>query len=148
MGACGAVMGGRRRTRKMKGKSRRTRKLRGGNFAGFQAGESTGLGTAGALYPAVENSEVNPKTGAAVPEPILPKGGRRRTQKKSRKGGKHRRGHKSRKMRGGANWVSVAGTGGSYTGDGKAGLINLTQYSTKNPAGGPPQGPDGVYKTS
>lgn len=149
MGTCGGdttMYAGRRRSRKMKGKSRRTRKLRGGNFVGFSAGEQTGLGTAGAMYPAVENSPVT-KGGVPIPEPILPKGGRRRSRKPKRKGGKHRRGH-TRKMRGGANWVSVAPAGGSFTGEGNAGLINLTQYSSKVPGGGPVQGGDGVYKTS
>lgn len=140
----GTQQGGRRRRGKGKGK---TRKMRGGNFYGFNGG--VGGTTAGADWKPVVNAEVNPQTGAVVPESILPKtGGRRRGKgKKSRKGRKGRKGRKT--MRGGANWVSVAPAGGSYTGQGAGGLINLTQYGAKMPvAGGPVQGGDGVYQTS
>lgn len=138
-------MGGRRKTRK----ARKTRKMRGGNFYGFAGG--VGNTSAGPQWNAVENVAANPVTGKLIPNDgsemnATKLGGRRR--KTTRKGGKHRKGHRrSRKMRGGANWVSVAPAGGAYTGNGKAGLISLDQYSSNMPVrGGPVQGPDGVYK--
>lgn len=144
-------MGGRRRR---SSKTRKTRKMYGGNFYGFTT--DAGLGSAGAARPAVENVAANPVTGGLIPndgsELNAPKlGGRRRrrkgTKKMTKKKGGKRRGRKT--MRGGASYVSSAGVGASFRGEGVAGLGNYSAYGAKMPvAGGPTQGGDGVYQTS
>lgn len=146
MGTCngGNTMytGGRRR--------RSGRKMRGGNMYGF--GGALNDGTNGAAWNAVPNNAVNPVTLQSMPEYGTTGGRRRRTGKKvTRKGRrgtrKNRRVTRGRKvMRGGANWVSSAGVGASFGGDGVAGLGNYTAYAPKAPTGGPVQGGDGVYK--
>ena len=126
-------MGGRRRTQKKGGK-----KMRGGMGYGM----SGTIGTAGALYAPSWGGEVT-KAGTPVYDTLDPQRGssRRRKSKKSRKGGK-----KTRKMRGGAQWQSVAGVGHGYTGTGSRGLADATAYASKvPPAGGPSQNPDGAY---
>ena len=139
-GQCGS--GRRRRSTK------KTRKMRGGNFYG-----PVGAIAPGAMeWGAKENVAADPKTGALIPndgsEMQAPKlgGRRRRSSRKTKKGGKHRKGHKSRKMRGGASYVSSAGVGAAFKGEGVAGLGNYSAYASKVPAGGPPQGADGVYR--
>lgn len=119
--------------------------MRGGNFVGFAAGSQTGLGSAGAEYPAVANARANPVTGAPLPEIY---GGRRR--RRTRKGGRKSRkvGRKGRKtMRGGASYVGSANSGASFGGQGIAGLATYGGYASNvNGAGGPTQGGDGVYR--
>lgn len=152
MGYCmgGTQQGGRRRRTGKTKKTRMTKKaMRGGNFYGFTGG--VGGTSAGAGWESVENTAAKPDgtliaNGGELSATQL--GGRRRRGKgkKTRKGG--RKGRKGRRtMRGGANFVSVAPAGGSYTGQGAGGLISLTPYAAKTSVdGGPVQGGDGVYR--
>lgn len=129
------------------GKRRGSRKtMKGGNFYSFGFDPQTGTGGAG--FTAVENNAVDPKTGAAIPDYAMPaKGGKRRGSRKSKKATK-KGGRKSRRrtMRGGANWVSSAGVGAAFRGEGSAGLANYSAYAPKAPVGGPTQNPDGAYR--
>jgi hypothetical protein len=138
-------MGGRRR-RSVK----KSRKMRGGNFVGFAAGSQTGLGSAGAEYPAVANARADPVTGAALPEIY---GGRRRrasrrtgkkVTRKGRKGG--RRGRKT--MRGGASYLGSANAGYGYAGTGSGGLADAAGYRANVPGTGAGQQVNGVWQTS
>ena len=137
-GQCGSA-------RRRRSSTKKTRKMRGGNFYSFNGA----IGTNGADWGAKENVAADPKTGALLPndggEMQAPKlgGRRRRSSRKTKKGGKRR---KSRKMRGGASYVSSAGVGAAFKGEGIAGLGNYSAYASKAPAGGPPQGADGVYR--
>ena len=98
------------------GGRRRTRKMRGGN--GYGVGQPLAVGA----LEYVPNMTSVPD-GAAY----KPAGGRRR--RRSRKG-KSRR---TRRMRGGG---SVAGVGYGFTGDGARGLANQTAYPSNLPPGG------------
>jgi hypothetical protein len=100
----------------MMGGRRRTRKMRGGN--GYGVGQPLAVGA----LEYVPNMTSVPD-GAAY----KPAGGRRR--RRSRKG-KSRR---TRRMRGGG---SVAGVGYGFTGDGARGLANQTAYPSNLPPGG------------
>jgi len=134
------MMGGRSR-RSKKGKSRKSRKMRGGNFYG--AAVDPQLGSAGLARPAVANSAADAVTGRLIAEPTLPKvGGRRRRRTAKKVPRKSRR----RTMRGGASWYSPSTAGGSFVGNGSAGLANLTSYAVNRPGGGPTEGPDGVMR--
>ena len=131
-------MGGRRR----KG-SKKTRKMKGGMGYGFGGT----IGTAGPQWDSSWGGEVT-KSGTPVYDtadrPAV--GGRRRKSKKATK--KSRKGKKRtmRRMRGGAQWQSVAGVGYGYTGSGSRGLADPTAYASKvAPAGGPSQNADGAY---
>lgn len=133
---------------------RRSRKtLRGGNFYG-----ASGAIAPGAMqWGAVENVAASPVTGKLIPNDgsemkATKLGGRRhgkktrKTKKVTRKGGKKHR-KSRRKMRGGANWVSSAGVGAAFKGDGVAGLGDYSAYGAKMPvSGGPEQNPDGAYR--
>ena len=125
-------------TVKMMGGGRRSRKMRGGNFYG--AAVDPGLGSAGLAYPAVENVGVD-KSGNPVPDAVMPKTGgrRRRTGKKAtRKGGrKSRRVHRRRRtMRGGATMYNVAPARAEWAGEGTAGLASYRTGAANAPAGG------------
>ena len=148
MSTCGANMGGRGR-RKMT-----ARKMKGGNFYG-----PGGAIAPGAMqWDSVENVAADPVSGRLIADGSelqqVKLGGRRRKSRKaskkasrkgSRKGKKGTR--RGRKMRGGSNWATVAPAGGSFTGQGAGGLIDLTSYDSRMPAGGgPPQNPDGAYR--
>ena len=126
--------------------------MRGGGGYGFGGP----LGTNGAVWNSVENLAATP-AGNLLPNngsellaaPLV--GGRRRRRtgkgkKVTRKGG--RKGLRRRTMRGGANYYSPSTAGGSFAGNGTAGLIGLNQYAANRPAGGPTIGPDGVSQTS
>ena len=102
----------------MMGGRRRSRKMRGGNGYGF--GEPIAVG---ALR--VEPNMTSVPDGA----PYKPQGGRRR---KSRKGKKSRRSRR-RTMRGGG---SVGGVGYSCTGEGSRGLADHSAYVPNAPPGG------------
>ena len=124
-----------------KGGRRHGRKtMKGGNFYSFGFDPQTGTGGAG--FTAVENNAVDAKTGAAIPDYAMPGGRRRKSKKATKKSRKSRR----RTMRGGANWVSSAGTGAAFRGEGSAGLANYSAYAPKAPVGGPTQNPDGAYR--
>ena len=99
------------------GGRRRTRKMRGGN--GYGVGQPISVGA----LEYVPNMTSVPD-GAAY----KPTGGRRR---KSRKGKKSRR--TRRRMRGGG---SVANVGYGFTGDGARGLANQSAYASNLPPGG------------
>jgi len=106
------------------GGRRRTRKMRGGN--GYGVGDPISVG---ALEYVPNRTSV--PDGAAY----KPTGGRRRVTRtlgvrRSRKGRKSRR---TRRMRGGG---SVAGVGYSFGGDGTAGRINYEAYPSNLPPGG------------
>lgn len=148
------LTGGRRR----KTAAKKTRKMKGGVFYGV--GKAI---TPGALeYKAVSGSQpVDPKTGAAAPDPFgtvakgadsVMLGGRRR---KSRKAKKAKKSRKTRKMKGGA-WTpggvnsAVAGAGfvGAQPGmPGSQGRGMYVGYDART-AGGPKAGPDGVMPSS
>lgn len=149
-GTCGtSLLGGRRRSRKMKGGTqcgmaggrRRRRTMRGGMGYGFQ-GPLDG-GTSGPAWGASWGGEITkggePIYDTADRPPVT--GGRRR--KTAKKGGKRRR----KTMRGGASWQTIAPAGASFTGEGERGLANVTGYASKVPpaSGGYPQNPDGAY---
>jgi hypothetical protein len=107
------------------GGRRRSRKMRGGN--GYGVGQPIAVGA----LEYVPNMTSVPD-GAAY-KPI---GGRStRVRRKTKRGGKHRRGHKkgTRRMRGGG---SVANVGYSFTGDGARGLANHSAYPSNLPPGG------------
>lgn len=123
-------------------KGGRRRTMKGGNFYGVGAAIAPGA----IEYNAVENNAVDPKTGAAMPDYSMPGGRRRRGTKKSKKTTKKSRKSRRRTMRGGANWVSSAGVGAAFRGDGSAGLANYSAYAPKAPVGGPTQNPDGAYR--
>jgi len=112
---------------------RRRRVLRGGNFYGFSAGAGTGLGTAGAEYPAVANNEfINSETG----QPRQSAGRRRRASKKSKKTKKSRKVTRRRRtMRGGG---SVGNVGYGFTGTGARGISDAVAYQANAP---PTSGP-------
>lgn len=113
---------------------RRHPKLYGGNFYGFSAGAGTGLGTAGAEYPAVANNEfINSETGL----PRQSAGRRRKSVKKSKKTKKTKKSKKSRRrtMRGGG---SVANVGYGFTGTGARGIADAVAYQANAP---PTSGP-------
>lgn len=145
-GQCGAS---RRRGRGSRAsRASRGKKMRGGNFYGV--GEPIAPGVLG--YKVVPNNAADAATGRELPtdtsNPQPAKlGGRRRSQRKGKKTAKrHGRRHgRRRTMRGGANQVSIAPAGGSFTGKGDAGLISLDRYSVNVPGGDRAQGPDGVY---
>ena len=133
------MMGGRRRGSRKTRKIRRSRKLRGGMGYGF--GGNT-IGTAGAQWDSSWGGEVT-KAGEPVYDTADPQRGssRRRRVKKSKSK------KRSRKMKGGASYQSVGAVGAAFTGEGSRGLADYTGYASKvPPAGGPAQGPDGVYK--
>jgi hypothetical protein len=115
--------GRRRRGRKATRRGRKGVK-KGGAFYGFAGA----MGTNGAEWTGVKNTEfVDPATGAARPEPTPVVGGRRRkSSKKTRKS--------RRKMRGGANQVSATAPYSSFTGDGSRGMISpVAGYQPGNP---------------
>ncbi len=123
--------------------------MRGGMY-GF-GGPLNGTG-AGPQWDNMGNPEVDPATGAEVPESILrgQGGGRRRRgrtgKKGTRKGKKSRRVTRRRRtMRGGAQWQSIAGAGWGYGGQGIAGGITVEPYATKVDVGAHSQNPDGGY---
>ena len=105
------------------GGRRRSKKMKGGN--GYGVGEPIAVGA----LEYVPNMTSVPN-GAAY----RPTGGRRR-RRTTKKGGKHRRGHKkgTRRMRGGG---SVANVGYGFTGDGARGLANYSAYPSNLPPGG------------
>jgi hypothetical protein len=133
-------------TNPMMGGRRRSRKMRGGNFYGFQgalAGSS-----AGPSWGSVENNAVDPVSGAVKPDYAMP-GGRRRRTGKTRASRKTRGGRKSRRvsrrrrtMRGGAGVYNAGGVGYGYTGTGAGGLTDATAYPSR--VGGAPMNADGV----
>lgn len=129
------MMGGRKR--------RGTRKMRGGNFYGFQgalAGSS-----AGPSWGSVENSAVDPVSGAVKPDYAMPGGRRRRTGKsrKTRGSRKSRRVTRRRRtMRGGASSYNSAGVGYGYAGTGAAGIADAAAYASRS--GGAPMNAAGV----
>lgn len=136
------LSGGRRRRRASKRKT-----MKGGNMIGFDIDPQ--IGTAGAGHPPVANAAVNPQTLQPIANDYMATGGRRRrTSKKTRKGGrKSRKGLRRRRtMRGGASWYSPANSGGSFGGDGQAGLVSLRPYAVNVPGGGPVEGGDGVMR--
>lgn len=124
-GNCGApLMGGKRRSRKMKG-----------GMYGVDT-KAAPIGPGALPWGAAYTGNADPNTGGALPDPALPGGqfsgigGRRRTRK-TRKGGKHRRGHRgTRKMKGGAGSVSAQKAGYGYTGTGAGGLADATYTPT------------------
>ena len=127
-------MCGSSRKRTMKKKA-----LKGGMGYGFGGT----IGTAGPVWNSSWGGEVT-KSGTPIYDTAARPsvtGGRRR---KSKKGG--RKSKKTRKMRGGAQWQSVSTAGGSFTGSGDKGLINLTPYAVNVPGGGPTQNADGAYR--
>lgn len=129
--------GSRRRNAKRSSRNSRVAKgkkgMRGGAFYGF-AGALDGTG-AGAKWGGVENSEVNPVTGAVVPESILPKtGGRRR--RTGKKGTRKSRRSRRRTMRGGASYVGSANSGASYAGKGIGGMADYGGYAANTPGAG------------
>lgn len=137
--------------------AKKSRKMRGGVFYGV--GKAI---TPGALeYSAVSGSQpVDPKTGAAAPDPFgtvtkgadsVMLGGRRRKSRKTKKSRKVKKSRKTRKMKGGV-WTpggvnsAVAGTGfvGAQPGmPGSQGRGMYVGYDART-AGGPKAGPDGV----
>jgi hypothetical protein len=148
-GTCGTMLGGRRRSRKMKGGDgscgmpggrRRRRTMKGGMGYGFGGA----MGTNGPVWDASWGGEITkggePIYDTADRPPVT--GGRRRKSKKAKKGGRRRR-----TMRGGAPWQSIAPVGYSFTGSGERGLANVDGYASKVPpsSGGPSQNPDGAY---
>ena len=147
-GTCGSMLGGRRRSKKMRGGDgscgmpggRRRKTMKGGMGYGFGGA----MGTNGAVWNSSWGGEIT-KSGEPIYDtaerpPVT--GGRRRKSKKSKKGGKRRR-----TMRGGAQWQTIAPAGGSFTGAGERGLLSLTGYSSRVPVeGGPAQNPDGAYR--
>lgn len=100
------------------GGRRRSRKMRGGN--GYGVGQPISVGA----LEYVPNMTSVPD-GAAY----KPSGGRRRRSRK----GKSRRSRRTRRMRGGG---SVANVGYGFTGDGARGLANHTAYPSNLPPGG------------
>lgn len=134
-GTCGGpLMGGKRHKRN------RTRKMRGGMGYGFGGA----MGTNGPVWDASWGGEVT-KSGTPVYDTADPQRGSSR-RRKSRKG-KAKKSRKTRKMRGGANWLSVAPVGYGYTGSGSRGLADATGYASKvPPSGGPAQNADGAYR--
>jgi hypothetical protein len=100
------------------GGRRRTRKMRGGN--GYGVGQPLAVGA----LEYVPNMTSVPD-GAAY----KPTGGRRRRSRK----GKSRRSRRTRRMRGGG---SVAGVGYGFAGDGVRGLANQQAYPSNLPPGG------------
>ncbi len=140
MTACAAMSGGRKR------RGTRSRKMKGGNMYSFGYDPLTGTGGGGAT--AVPNLPVDSATGKVSNVDYTQAGGRRRRH--TRKGGrKSRRSTRRRRtMRGGASWYSSSNAGGSFTGSGTGGMINLTQYPVNRPAGGPVENADGAMRTS
>lgn len=129
--------------------------MRGGNFVGI--GEAIAPGVIERT--SVPNNPADPVTGGELPtdtsNPQPAKlGGRRRGRgsRASRKGKskktmkRGRRHGRRRTMRGGANQVSIAPAGGSYTGQGAGGLISLAPYSVNVPGGDRAQNLDGAYR--
>ena len=108
------------------GGRRRTRKMRGGN--GYGVGDPIAVGA----LEYVPNMTSVPD-GAAY----KPTGGRRRVTRalgvRKSKGRKSRRTRRVRRMRGGG---SVAGVGYGFTGDGARGLANQSAYASNLPPGG------------
>ena len=117
----GAMLGGKRRSRRMRGGMYGADPNAPPIGAGAMPWSSTDAGL-----------PVNSATGQTMPDPYdLPArgGGRRR---KTRKGGKHRRGHRgTRKMKGGggqnAGMISAGQVGYGYTGSGVGGLADPTR---------------------
>lgn len=131
-------------TNPMMGGRRRSRKMRGGNFYGPGGAISAGV----MQWNAVENNAVDPVSGAVKPDYAMP-GGRRRRTGKSRASRKTRGGRKSRRvsrrrrtMRGGAGVYNAGGVGYGYTGTGAGGLTDATAYPSR--VGGAPMNADGV----
>jgi hypothetical protein len=127
--------------------------MKGGNFAGFIAGSQTGLGSAGAEYPSVENVAATPG-GALIPNNgelnATQLGGRRRrrTSKKTRKGGRKGKkvgGRRRRTMRGGASYLGSANAGYGYAGTGSGGLADPVGYRANVPGSGAGQQVNGVW---
>lgn len=121
------------------GRRRKTRKMRGGMGYGFGGA----MGTNGPVWNSAWGGEVT-KAGVPVYSSADPQRGssRRRKSRRGKKGGR-----KTRKMRGGAQWQSVAPVGYGYTGTGSRGLADPTAYASKvAPSGGPTQNPDGAYR--
>lgn len=147
-GTCGSMLGGRRRSKKMRGGNgscgmpggRRRKTMKGGMGYGFGGA----MGTNGPVWDSSWGGEIT-KSGEPIYDtaerpPVT--GGRRRKSKKAKKGGKRRR-----TMRGGATWQSIAPAGASFRGEGERGLANVTGYASKVPVeGGPAQNPDGAYR--
>ena len=110
--------------------------MRGGNFYGVVGGDS-GLGTAGARYDAVPNTEVD-HSGNPVPDAVMrgvTGGRRRRTGKKGTR--KSRRvSRRRRTMRGGANYEGSANSGVSFDGSGVAGTRDPVGYAANVPGAG------------
>lgn len=129
-GTCGMV-GGRRKTRKMRG--------------GMGYGFGGTIGTAGPEWNPSWGGEIT-KSGQPVYDTADPQRGssRRRKTRKSKKTRKSRKTRAGRKMKGGASYQNVASVGAAFTGNGSRGLADYTPYASK--AGGPPQGADGVHK--
>ena len=121
-GTCGAMYGGRRRSRRRP--ARRSRKMRGGNGYGF--GEPITAGTL-AVVPNMPSST----SGAPVVGPpttgVTAMGGRRRSRKRKSLRARHR------SMRGGGSPSSV---GYSFAGDGQSGLANHSAYNANGAPGG------------
>ena len=103
---------------KLMGGRRRSRKMRGGN--GYGVGAAI---TPGALEYVPNMTSV--PGGAAY----KPSGGRRRRTRK----GKSRRSRRTRRMRGGG---SVANVGYGFDGSGASGLANAKAYPSNLPPGG------------
>jgi hypothetical protein len=110
--------------------------MRGGNFYGVVGGDS-GLGTAGARYDAVPNTEVD-HSGNPVPDAVMrgvTGGRRRRTGKKGTR--KSRRvSRRRRTMRGGASYVGSPNSGASYAGKGIGGMADYGGYAANTPGAG------------
>lgn len=141
------MLGGRRRSRKMKGGDgscgmpggrRRRRTMKGGMGYGFQGAMGTNGPTWGASWGGEVTKGGDPIYDTADRPPVT--GGRRR----SKKAKKSRR---RRTMRGGASWQSIAPVGYGFAGEGSRGLADVAGYASKVPpsSGGPTQNPDGAY---
>lgn len=103
------------------GGRRRSKKMKGGN--GYGVGQPI---AAGALEYVPNMTSV--PNGAAY----KPTGGRRRSTRTTKKGGRRHK-KRTRRMRGGG---SVANVGYSFTGDGARGLANHSAYPSNLPPGG------------
>lgn len=129
------------------GGRRRTRRMRGGNFYGGVP--DAGLGTAGMRYDAITNnggmnageipaSDIAPKAGGRrkgmttkAMKKILKKAGMKTTGKKA---ALTRRLKKIGAMRGGAaGEIPAPAASAGYTGEGTAGLINVRDVSGARP---------------
>lgn len=108
------------------------------------------MGTNGPVWNSSWGGEVT-KGGEPVFEPGArpPVVGGRRKSKKSKKASKKSRKSRrtTRRMRGGAQWQSVAGTRAEFLGSGERGLINVSAGASKvPPPGAPAQNMDGAYR--